>query len=350
VRLPAGKSWTVSSAGGAVLELQAGNTTNSLSVDGHLRVAAGAILKATDNGRIGVAIQVGPDAVLDMEGTSAHPVVFTTLEDDSVGGDLNGDSPAGIERLLELGDGSTTRIANAVFRNASDTAIYQSGGDLVANATQLGQPDGRVRRALTQAGGDAAIRGSVAVIDKAISSCDWESTERCGVDASYVDWGSADGPTGLVCGRVFTAPYLVNGAETNDLQWTSTCSSAEDPASALLSRQDRFEEAYAGVQAECARGGPGSEIWCAELVRSTACLRSQGQVAMSQAPAGVPVPEDDASLIEIGEDYVDAAGDFLIAAVKPLVPEANRPLFVGKLIGVGNTMLTLHEAYDSCSP
>jgi protein-disulfide isomerase len=99
----------------------------------------GAIFKS---GLSGLAV----DGKLVVAGTSANPIYFTSIKDDSIGGDTNDDgtatTPAGGDwSNIQLDGGSTTTISNAIIRYGGESIgssladVYMNGGYLAATST-----------------------------------------------------------------------------------------------------------------------------------------------------------------------------------------------------------------------
>jgi hypothetical protein len=127
-RVPAGSSWTVAPGGGEVLETQTDYFDNpGIAVEGRLVLDAGLVVKVgitrALGGGIGVGfgISLGDQGTLDAFGTAAHRVIFTSMADDSVGGDSYGvrttPSQHDYESAVSAQEGSRVDVTHAVFQH-----------------------------------------------------------------------------------------------------------------------------------------------------------------------------------------------------------------------------------------
>jgi hypothetical protein len=123
--------WTVSSSSGAVIGLWIDLdylTAPSLTVGGTLTVMPGTILKVATPG---VGVDVTEPGVLDLAGTSSTPVVFTSVNDDALGGDSNGNGSASTPKSGDYGTAlqyehvsGPLSTSHVVFEYASNALSY----------------------------------------------------------------------------------------------------------------------------------------------------------------------------------------------------------------------------------
>ncbi len=151
---PFGYMWASRAATSSVYNVASGTMSASTTwnenqiyiIKNTLTIASGTTLTIPDGVVVKFATSISNllvDGILNVNGTAANPVYFTSIKDDSVGGDTNDDatttSPAsGDWEYVKINSGATSTISNAVFRyggnatNAPFSDLDLNSGSLVA--------------------------------------------------------------------------------------------------------------------------------------------------------------------------------------------------------------------------
>ncbi len=116
VTVPAGRTFVLSPAGGAIFATESSSGFAAVQVAGVLRIEAGSIVKVAGDG-----IRVVDGGRVEATGTAENPVIITSRWDDDAGGDTLGDSAAARTRSamgIHLDTTSrSNRIVGTVFRH-----------------------------------------------------------------------------------------------------------------------------------------------------------------------------------------------------------------------------------------
>jgi len=215
-----------------------------------LTIEPGAVLKLSGLG--GGHANLTIEGTLNASGSSSNPIIFTSVNDNTVGGRTGSGSP---------GSGEWTGIAvtgAATFENVIFTYAAQ-----------------------------------------AVHACNWNGF--CGVTARNVYWGSSAGPTPSgsqpqACGAVDYSPWYVDSSLSTTASagifsgYLPNCDGSPTPdqvlnaqQSELQTSQSTFTLKVAGQQIDC---GNGFQDVCAEIQRETTCYAAASGVAWQNVSLG----------------------------------------------------------------
>jgi hypothetical protein len=123
-QIPAGSSWAVSSKAGAVLLTVSGGGSG-IDLNGTLTIEAGSIVKVESGG-----LRVATGGRLIVAGSKDAPVVFTSANDDAVGGDSYGDGTSSAPQQGEAG--TLLRLETSAGEHSIQGAVFRYGGTAIS--------------------------------------------------------------------------------------------------------------------------------------------------------------------------------------------------------------------------
>ncbi|HUC89832.1 MAG TPA: hypothetical protein VMR45_03445, partial [Patescibacteria group bacterium] len=320
----------------------------------------------------GISVPTG--GTLYVKGTAASPVIFTSINDDSIGGDSGGDGATSGSRgeypvAVTIADGVTASVSHAVFNYASrafimsggtatisDTRIERVSYGLMAHGKAHAQLSGMTINDVTTAieaieSSTVGFRGKITnTSDKAIKACDWIG--GCSVEASHVDWGSAKGPftdSGtLVCGQVIVSPWQNGGLSYGNIDIFSVpnCGSLDTPEQNMTATILGYQSSVQRVSIDCSNG---MEDACKAISTSQVCLSS----ALALAKANAPFPLPDASTSEKINGYAGELGGFASDFIESVEGSNSMSNVVSAQLGIVQVLgvySSLSSAFGSCHP
>lgn len=330
-------------------------------------------------------MRLNSGGTLDGTGTSGSPIIFTSINDNSVGASIGSGSPAAADyaNALQL-NGGTVDVSYASFEyantavsdiegNSSNVTISDStltNNDLEAYLQQDDQANfGNVTMSNASNGievyGTAHVvyRGSFSSISgKAIQACNWgsDSGNGCLVDAAYVDWGSTNGSNGpfasdqaddMACGSVAVAPWVYSSTDysNSDLFSVPNCDGSTAPDTALTDAANNFSSSLASWYTSC-QGG--LESGCTAYNNEISCLTDA--VNLAATATGEPVTLPDNSSDQWSIDAPTTAGDFISGAATAVQSVETNPVTdmeVSYFSGVTNVVTFIQSAdnaYNEC--
>ncbi|HVU59895.1 MAG TPA: hypothetical protein VHC98_03615 [Candidatus Saccharimonadales bacterium] len=342
-QVPEGSIWTIDNTSGAVFE------TKATFINGTLDIGPGAIIKSYPASSYG-GFEVNSGGEVNVAGSSINPVIFTSLRDDSVGGDSADDgttvgAPGDYGTAISDGGGGAVSVSHAIFRYATHAITIQ--GSPQVSLTDIGIDD--VQNGLA-VGGTAHVlfRGSFSnVSGVAISSCDWPTTDsdaECVVDATYTYWGNDDGPLpssgSLVCGDVLTSPWKTSTSTTatEDVYADGNCDSSGLLSASMVSSASSFTDRTNALGVDCSGGMQDA---CDTMEREIDCMQSAYDIAKGNI--GAPdLPEFTVDGLATG--VLQKVGEYLTN----LATEDGTGDIIGGMYQASTLMYDLNSGYNSC--
>lgn len=338
-----GSSMTLSSTGGGVIIVN-----EYLQNDGLLTIDAGTIIKLNNSSQHYGISQYAVGSSLVVNGTPSNLAIFTSLRDDSIGGDTGGDGDTSgtigdYAVALSINESVTTQVLGAEIRYAS-TGLWASKGHINMNAHVH-----HVNLGLDISGTAKVVyRGSFDNINNyAVHACIWD--QMCSVDAGYVDWGNTTGPfatnSDLACGNVNVSPWKVGSSINSSAVFDiKNCNNSPTPHERFGDSVQSYNQTVVERQIDC---NYGIHDACEQIQTMFSCVNA----AIGLATANSPFPLPGSSPSETATTYMtnikDGATLYINTAVEPtpvtfVLNVANR---VGQIVGIwGN----LASAYNSC--
>ena len=308
-----------------------GGTFNDWGVgvinSGSLTVGSGATFQV-ESGAVIKALNASIDVqgTLVSSGTSGSPAIFTSLNDNSVGGVTGSGHPIAGDwyGITVSGSGATANLNGVLIEYA---------------ATALNVPNGT-----------AAVRGTVTNNTKDVVACDWGG--NCSVDASNVYWGSSQGPpaASFGCGSIVDTPFDsapgVQATAGTNIFTAGNCSGAPTPDVQAAQAENSFntsisiENALCGTESNVSPPTPSDQQRCYNDVKARkACFAA----AIKVAGQGM------GNFAGLGVSDVVAGIAALIAPVCPIVATALYLAdFVYQIYGVVSLAEALAQAAQAC--
>lgn len=394
--IPAGETWEVDPSSGVdVIYSYLG-----LEVNGNLIIRPGIAVKATGSINPAIMVASGGSALLD--GSTTHPIIFTSYHDDSVagntdypvmatpqqgsygsafkveaGGELTGSHiqikyPWSIAEVLgsleiqnmiasqtvgamSFAGGSSSIIQGSLLEDITNTAIEASGEAqlIITDTTISNTSTGMI------VGGSATVtfRGSFEdITNKMIQACGW--ADDCNVDATYTDWGHVDGPfTGnnnsnwRVCGAVQVLPWEYESTtyEGNYAQsMVPNCWGSSNPQESLGVGIAAFQDAVNYKQIQCSDGFQDA---CQAIQTAMACLAGAVNVASSTSPIPLPAVSETWQIDSFESTLIGSATDKMRDdAIADAITPSSAAAYKGMISSLMGTFFALANAYNSCAP
>ncbi|WP_211841777.1 beta strand repeat-containing protein [Rudaeicoccus suwonensis] len=330
---------TFPTTGSHVIGIGPAGDGSALTIDNGVTATlpAGTIVKSQ-----GAGITV--DGTLNATGTPTNPVTFTSADDNSIGGTTGTGTPT-------PGDWNGIFVSGAITGQDLTSEYAEVGLAYSSVSSQLsGLAVDHDGTGLDVSSGEFGFRGEAIGDGQGVVACDWATTGGCGVDAAYVNWGTA-GPTSAtstpyVCGSVTVSPWNGGPASTAPSMFAvPNCDGSPTPGTQLASAGQQYDQAIADAQIQC---DDGFQDVCAEIQQSQQCLSAAQKLAAESFP--VPVtPTDTASAF--GSQVVSQGSAYLSKSESQALSTIGKTTgFIGQFLGVVTDIVNIASAYNSCDP
>ena len=281
------------------------------------------------------------DGTLDAVGTASNPIVFTSLNDNSIGGGTGTGSPAaGDWTGIGVDSGGSIDLEHAKLSYAWTGVSINTPGmaDVVAGSIT----DSTL--AVSVSAGAVQLRASLSNDTEGVTACSW-GTSGCSVDAAYTYWGSSSGPnsggsSASSCGQVILSPYFTDSSETSTAsvnQFESDCGSTSSPVDEYSAAQTAYDQRLSTEQALC-NGNPPLQDACQAYQQMQACTAAA--LSLAESNSGVSFSYITA---------VSTLGDQLAQAASQVVSTIGKVLSYSlQIVGVFGIFSSLVNAYQTC--